>query len=143
MKNILNKTTIIIAISFLLIGRFVLAPKPKVITKEVIKVVEVEKKNTKKKKVSTEVKNPDGSSTTQTTETEDTTSETSILVDSTTSSETKRGILIGVVALKNLSYLERDFEYGTTVSVPIYKSLNFQTIVTTSKTVGVGIALEF
>jgi hypothetical protein len=143
MKNLLNKTTIIIAISCLLIGRFLLTPKPKVITKEVIKIVEVEKKKTKKKKVSTEIKNPDGSTTTQITEIEDTTTEASTSVASNSSSETKRGVLVGVMALKNLGNLSGDLEYGATVSAPIYGSLNFQAIMTTSKTVGIGIALEF
>jgi hypothetical protein len=143
MKRLLNKTTIIIAISCLLIGRFVLTPKPKVITKEVIKIVEVEKKKTKKKKVSTEVKNPDGSTTTETTETEDTTTETSTSVASNSSSETKRGVLVGAIALKDLGDLSGDLEYGATVSAPIYGSLNFQAIMTTSKTIGIGIAVEF
>lgn len=143
MKKLLTKTNIIIAISFLLIGRFVLAPKPKVIIKEVVKIVEVEKKQTKKKKVSTEVKNPDGSTTTQTTETEDTTSETSTSVATSSSSETKRGVLVGVLALKDLGDMSGNLEYGATVSAPIYGSLNFQAIMTTSKTIGIGIAVEF
>lgn len=143
MKSLLTKTNIIIAISFLLIGRFMLAPKPKVIVKEVIKIVEVEKKQTKKKKVSTEVKAPDGSTTTQVTETEDTTSETSTSVATSSSSETKRGVLVGVIALKDLGDISSNLEYGATVSAPIYGSLNFQALMTTSKTIGLGVAVEF
>ena len=61
MSSLLNKTTVIVAISCLLVGRYVLTPKPKVVTKEVIKIVEVEKKtvDTKKKKVTKEVKKKD------------------------------------------------------------------------------------
>ena len=143
MKGLLTKTNIIIAISFLLIGRFVLAPKPKVITKEVVKIVEVEKKQTKKKKVVTEVKNPDGSATTQTTETEDTTSETSTSIASSTVTESKRGVTLGALAIKDVSSFSNPIEYGITASAPIYGSLSLQGLATTSKLIGIGLSVEF
>ena len=143
MKSLLTKTNIIIAISFLLIGRFVLAPKPKVITKEVIKIVEVEKKQTKKKKVVTEVKNPDGSSTTQTTETEDTTSETSTSIASSKVTNSKIGVTLGALAIKDVSSFSSPIEYGITASAPIYGSLSIQGLATSSKIIGIGLSIEF
>lgn len=142
MKRLLNKPTIITAIICLLIGRFALAPKPKVITKEVVKIVEVEKKQTKKKKTVTEVKNPDGSSTTQTTETEDTTSETSTSISSSKATESKRGVTLGALAIKDTKSYS-PIEYGATVSAPVFGSISVQGLVTSSKLIGIGLSIEF
>lgn len=143
MKGLLNKTTIIIAISCILIGRYVLTAKPKVIVKEVIKIVEVEKKQTKKKKVETTTVNTDGSSTTQVTETEDTTSETSTNVSSSTTSTSKNGISLGLLAIKNISNFNGGMEYGASISVPLAGSLSVIGLATTSKQIGVGLSIEF
>ena len=143
MKGLFNKTTIIVAISGLLIGRYVLTPKPKVITKEVVKVVEVEKKQTKKKKVTTETVNSDGSSTTQTTETEDTTTETVTDTTRTKDTKSKSGITLGMLAIKDTSNLSGPLHYGATLSVPLAGSLSVTGLATTSKQVGVGLAIEF
>lgn len=143
MKGLLNKTTVIVAISCVLIGRYVLTPKPKVIVKEVVKIVEVEKKQTKKKKVTTATTNPDGSSTTQTTETEDTTSETTTNIASTTTTKTKSGLTLGLLAIKDVSSFSSPLQYGATISVPLAGSLSVVGLATTSKQVGVGLAIEF
>lgn len=143
MKGLLNKTTIIVAISCILIGRYVITPKPKVIVKEVVKIVEVEKKQTKKKKVTTATTNPDGSSTTQTTETEDTTSETTTNIASTTTTKTKSGLTLGLLAIKDVSSFSSPLQYGATISVPLAGSLSVVGLATTSKQVGVGLAIEF
>lgn len=143
MKGLFNKTTIIVAISCLLIGRYVLTPKPKVITKEVIKIVEVEKKQTKKKKVTTETVNSDGSSTTQTTETEDSTTETVTNISNTKDTKSKSGITLGMLAIKDTSNFASPVHYGATLSVPLAGSLSVIGLATTAKQVGVGLAIEF
>jgi hypothetical protein len=143
MKGLFNKTTIIVAISGLLIGRYVLTPKPKVITKEVVKIVEVEKKQTRKKKVTTETVNSDGSSTSRTTETEDTTSETVTDTMASKNTKSKSGITLGMLAIKDTSNFSSPFQYGATLSVPLAGSLSVTGLATTSKQIGVGLAIEF
>jgi hypothetical protein len=143
MNGLLNKTTVIVAISCILIGRYALAPKPKVVTKEVVKIVEVEKKQTKKKKETTQTTNPNGSTTTQITETEDTTIDRTTDIASTSTSASKSGVTLGLLAIKDVTSFSSSLQYGATVSVPLIGSLNVIGLATTSKQVGLGLSIEF
>lgn len=147
MSSVFNKTTIIIAISCILIGRYVLTPKQKVKEVEVIKIVEVEKKrtDTKKKKTTKETTNSDGTVIKETTETEDTVveSDRSTKIDSSKTSESGSGITLGLLAVFNANEFADKPEYGATVSVPVLGNLNAQAIVTTDKRIGVGLSIGF
>jgi hypothetical protein len=141
MKKYLNYA--IIAITALLIGRFVLQPKPKV--KEVVKYVE-KKEETKKTKKTTrtrETKNPDGSSQTETEVVEDSTSNSSSTIASEKSKVISKGVSVGILALKDLDRFSEKLEYGAVVSVPVFGSLSVIGSADTTKRVGLGIALEF
>ena len=148
MKNYLNKYTLVIAVAFLLIGRFVLHPKQKIVetvkTVEVVKEVKVEEK--KKKEVKTEIIKPDGTKETRTETSEDT--NTSTEFDKTASSETKKKIggprvIVGILAIKNTQEFSQKPEFAITVTAPIFGSLKAQAIGTTDKQVGSGVAIEF
>lgn len=143
MRSLINKTTFILFISGVLIGRYVITPKPKVITKEVVKIVEVEKKQTKKKKVTTEIVNPDGSSSTQTTEVEDTITETVTDTINTKDTKPKLGITLGMLAIKDISKFSSPINYGATVGVPLMGSISVVGLATTSRQIGVGLSIEF
>ena len=141
MKKYLNYA--IIAITALLIGRFVLQPKPKL--KEVVKYVE-KKEETKKTKKTTrtrETKNPDGSSQTETEVVEDSTSNSSSTIASEKSKVISKGVSVGILALKDLDRFSEKLEYGAVVSVPVFGSLSVIGSADTTKRVGLGIALEF
>jgi hypothetical protein len=147
MSKFLNKTTIIVAISCLLVGRYVLTPKPKVITKEVIKVVEVEKKkvNTKKKKVIKETKDRDGTVVVETTETEDTVIDATRSTEVNSSRVSKRGgaaITLGLLAQKALDDLART-DYGVVVVAPLIGNLKVVGTASTDRRVGLGLAIDF
>jgi flagellar hook assembly protein FlgD len=147
MSSLLNKTTVIVAISCLLVGRYVLTPKPKVVTKEVVKIVEIEKKtvDTKKTKVTKEVKDKDGTVVVETTETEDT---TIYVVNSTevdSSKVSKSGgaaITLGLLAQKALDNLART-DYGVVVVAPLTGNLRVVGTASTDKRIGVGLAIDF
>jgi hypothetical protein len=147
MSSLLNKTTVIVAISCLLVGRYVLTPKPKVVTKEVVKIVEIEKKtvDTKKTKVTKEVKDKDGTVVVETTETEDT---TIYVVNSTevdSSKVSKSGgaaITLGLLAQKALDDLART-DYGVVVVAPLTGNLRVVGTASTDKRIGVGLAIDF
>ena len=141
MKQYLNYG--IIAIIALLVGRFVLQPKPKI--KEVVKYVE-KKEETKKTKKTTrtrETKNPDGSSQTETEVVEDSTSNSSSTIASEKSKVISKGVSVGILALKDLDRFSEKLEYGAVVSVPVFGSLSVIGSADTTKRVGLGIALEF
>ena len=141
MKKYLNYG--IIAIIALLVGRFVLQPKPKI--KEVVKYVE-KKEETKKTKKTTrtrETKNPDGSSQTETEVVEDSTSNSSSTIASEKSKVISKGVSVGILALKDLDRFSEKLEYGAVVSVPVFGSLSVIGSADTTKRVGLGIALEF
>ena len=147
MPSFLNKTTIIVAVSCLLIGRYVLTPKPKVVTKEVVKVVEVEKKtvDTKKKKVTKETKGKDGTIVVETTETEDTKVDVNKSTKVDSSKVSKSGgtaITLGLLAIKDLDDLART-EYGAVAAVPLMGNLKVVGTASTNKTVGLGLAIDF
>jgi hypothetical protein len=141
MKKYLNY--VIVGAIALLVGRFVLQPKPKTI--EVVKYVE-KKEETKKTKKTTrtrERKNPDGSSQTETEVVEDSTSNSSTTIASEKSTSTSKGVSVGILALKDLDRFSEKLEYGAIVSVPVFGSLSVVGSVDTTKRVGLGLALEF
>jgi hypothetical protein len=149
MKQVLNKYTLGIAIVCLLIGRFVLQPKATVIEKiktvEVEKKVFVEKKNKKETKI--EITRPDGTKEVKTEITEVSESEMKSdrksVAESSKESRTGSGVTVGVLALKDLQAFSKDFQYGVTVTAPIYNSIKVQALGTTDRRIGLGIALEF
>lgn len=147
MSSLLNKTTVIVAISCLLVGRYVLTPKPKVVTKEVIKIVEVEKKtvDTKKTKVTKEVKNKDGTVVVETTETEDTKIDVTNSTEIDSSRVSKGGgaaITLGLLAQKALDDLART-DYGVVVVAPLIGNLKVVGTASTDKRIGLGLAIDF
>jgi hypothetical protein len=139
MKN--YKAYFIIGLSCLLIGRFVLQPKAEV--KQVIKIVEVEKKQTKKKKVTRTETKPDGSSTTNTTETEDSTTESNTSISYNSSTSNKAGLTLGVLAIKDLNKFSEKPEFGILTVAPLFGNLSITGSIDTTKRVGIGLALEF
>ena len=147
MPAFISKTTIIVAVSCLLIGRYVLTPKPKVVTKEVVKIVEVEKKtvDTKKKKVTKETKGKDGTVVVETTETEDTKVDVNRSTKVDSSKVSKSGgtvITLGLVAQKALDDLAKT-EYGVVTAVPLIGNLKVVGTASTDKKVGLGLAIDF
>lgn len=147
MKKIRNY--IIIAISGVLVGRYVLQPKPSVQIKEVVKYVkEKEKVNKKNRKiVVVETKKPDGSSTKETVITEgtETVVSTTVNEDSEISSKTEysKGITFGVLAVSDVAQFRKNPDVGFILSVPVVGNLSFVTTGDTSKRIGVGLSLEF
>lgn len=147
MKKIRNY--IIIAISGVLVGRYVLQPKPTVQIKEVVKYVkEKEKVNKKNRKiVVVETKKPDGSSTKETVITEgtETVVSTTVNKDSEISSKTEysKGITFGVLAVSDVAQFRKNPDVGFILSVPVIGNLSFVTTGDTSKRIGVGLSLEF
>jgi len=147
MKKIINY--IIIAISGVLVGRYVLQPKPTVQIKEVVKYVkEKEKVNKKNRKiVVVETKKPDGSSTKETVITEgtETVVSTTVNKDSETNSKTEysKGITFGVLAVSDVAQFRKNPDVGFILSVPVIGNLSFVTTGDTSKRIGVGLSLEF
>ena len=133
----------LIAVAALLVGRFVLQPKPK--TKEVIKYVEKKEETKKTRKVTRtrERKNPDGSSTTDTEVTEDSSSNSTSTVSSEKTKIISKGISVGILALKDLDRFSNKPEFGAIVSVPVFGSLSIIGSADTTKRVGLGVALEF
>jgi len=141
MKQYLNY--VIVGAIALLVGRFVLQPKPKTI--EVVKYVEKkeETKKTKKTTKTRERKNPDGSSQTETEVVEDSTSNSSSTIASEKTKTISKGVSVGILALKDLDRFSDKLEYGAVVSVPVLGSLSVIGSADTTKRVGLGLALEF
>lgn len=139
----------IIAISCLLIGRYVLQPKQQV--KEVVKVVEVEKRvKEEKKKTRTEIKekkNTDGSVETVTVIVEDSaTKETGskeTKLDKTLVASSGKGITLGVLAIKDVANFSNQTEVGVLTAIPVFGSISVVGTADTTKRVGLGLAMEF
>jgi hypothetical protein len=127
------------------VGRYVLTPKQEI--KEVVKIVEVEKKRseTDKKTVTKETTKKDGTIIKEIVEVENTVidSERDTRIDSSKSTKTGSGITLGLLALKDASDLRNPVEYGALVGVPLIGNLNVIGTVDTSKRVGVGLSIEF
>lgn len=147
MKN--YKAYIIIGVSCLLIGRYVLQPKQEV--KEVIKIVEVEKKvKEEKKNTRTEKKETiksDGTKETVTIIVEDSntkeTEERQSKVETKTVSKKGSGVSFGVLALKDLDRFSDKTEFGVLTSVPLFGNISIVGTADSTKRVGVGLSLEF
>ena len=140
MKNL--KYYIITAVISLLVGRYVLQPEPKTITKIVEKKQEREKKDEKKVVKSKKTKNPDGTVTTETTVTIDTKTDKTATTDKSTQITKGKGVTIGVLAVKTLG----DFQptnFEAVAVVPFFGNLSIVGSANTLKQVGVGLALEF
>ena len=140
MKNL--KYCIITAVVSLLVGRYVLQPEPKTITKIVEKKQEREKKDEKKIVKSTKVKKPDGTITIETTVTTDTKTDKTATTDKSTQTVKGKGVTIGVLAVKTLG----DFQptnFETVAVVPFFGNLSIVGSANTLKQVGIGLALEF
>jgi hypothetical protein len=140
---------IIIGVAALLAGRYILQPRQQV--KEVIKVVEVERRvKEERKKTRTETKEiikPDGSKETTTVVTEDLSSKETGSRETIAkkSTETKKGggITLGVLALKDLDRFSNKTEIGMLVSVPLFSRISLIGSVDTTKRIGMGFSLEF
>lgn len=149
MNLTLIRNYIIIAISCLLIGRYVLQPKQQV--KEVVKVVEVEKRvKEEKRKTRTETREvvkPDGSKEVTTVTTEDTASKETgskeSKVDKTLVAKQGSGITLGVLALKDLDQFSDKPEFGVLTAVPVFGNISVVGTADTTKRVGLGLAMEF
>lgn len=141
MKQYLNY--VIVGVIALVVGRFVLQPKPKTI--EVVRYVEKKEETKKTKKITKtkERKNPDGSSQTEVEVVEDSTSNSSSTIASEKTKVISKGISVGILALKDLDKFSEKLEYGAIVSVPVLGSLSIIGSADTTKRVGLGLALEF
>jgi predicted phosphoribosyltransferase len=139
----------IIAVVCLLVGRYVLQPKQKVETVEVIKYVEKkeESTNTRKETIKRERKDPDGGTTTEIIVIEDSSSSSSSGISSSKEVSKKiisgRGISFGVLAITNLETYRNKPNVGILLSVPVLGNLSFVTTADSTKRVGVGLSLEF
>lgn len=146
-------TLLVVAISGILIGRYIIQPKQEVKIKEKIVYVEVfkekkeEKKNTKT--TITEKVDKDGSKTITTVITDNSTTSTQTSKDTKektdTSTVTKTGhsITLGMLAIKDLPNPTKPIAYGVTVAVPVFGSISATGLVTTEKQVGIGLAINF
>lgn len=141
MKQYLNY--VLVGVIALVVGRFVLQPKPKTI--EVVRYVEKKEETKKTKKITKtkERKNPDGSSQTEVEVVEDSTSNSSSTIASEKTKVISKGISVGILALKDLDKFSEKLEYGAIVSVPVLGSLSIIGSADTTKRVGLGLALEF
>jgi hypothetical protein len=147
MKQYLNYA--IVGVICILVGRYVLQPKQQV--KEVVKVVEVEKKvKEEKKKVQTKIKEivkKDGTKETVTVITEDSSNKETGSKESTLEkklvSKSGKGVTIGVLALKNLDYFSDKPEFGILTAIPVLGNVSIVGTADTTKRVGLGLALEF
>lgn len=134
----------ILCLSSFLAGKYLFPPKPQI--KEVIKTVQVEKKQKKEDKVvkSTKTKRPDGTIVTETTvvtKTDTVTDKASQSESTKTTSGPKIGV--GVLAIKNVSKFSEDATFGVTLSVPVFGNVKAQALGTTDKKVGLGLLMEF
>lgn len=147
MKNFTIAT--IAAVLAFIAGRFIFQPKPQI--KEVVKVVEVEKRvKEEKKKTRTEVKEtvkPDGTKETTTIIVEDSAIKETGTKESKTNKElvakSGRGVTFGVLALKDLDRFSDKPEFGVLTAVPVFGSLSIVGTADTTKRIGLGVALEF
>lgn len=143
----------VVAILGILVGRYILQPKSKVETKEVVKYIEVfkEKKEEKKnvKTVITEKINKDGTKEITTVITDNSTSNSQTNKDSKLESDKTKivkngiGLSLSLLAIKDIPNPSRAISYGAVISVPIVGNLNATGMVTTEKQVGIGLGITF
>ena len=147
MKKYLNY--VIVGTVCILVGRYVLQPKQRV--KEVVKVVEMEKKvKEEKKKIRKEIKETvkkDGTKETTTIITDDSSSKETgskeSKLEKTLVVKSGKGITIGVLALKDLDYFSDKPEFGILTAIPVIGNLSLVGTADTTKRIGLGLALEF
>lgn len=134
-----------IALGSFLAGKYLFPPKPQI--KKIVKYVEVEKKvqNRDKTVKSVKVKRPDGTVVTETTVVENTktTTDKASKLESEKVTKNGPGITVGVLAIKQVDKLSEAFEFGATLSVPIFGNFKAQFLGTTEKRIGAGVAIEF
>jgi hypothetical protein len=140
MKNL--KYYALTAIISLLVGRYVLQPEPKTITKIVEKKQEREKKDEKKTVKSKKTKNADGTETTETTVTIDTKTDKTATTDKSTQTIKGKGVTLGLLAVKDLSNFQPTNVEAVAV-VPFFGNLSIVGSVNSLKQVGLGLAVEF
>lgn len=144
-----NKKLIIIGVSCLLVGRYILKEDPIIVEKEVIVYREKSQTTSQSRRTTTsrQENRPDGSSTTETTTTEESSnqSNTEVAIDSTTTKKTSRGskITLGVLALKDLDHFSKNTHIGVLTKAPLIGNLSIIGSIDTNKRVGLGLALEF
>jgi hypothetical protein len=132
----------------ILIGRY--AFKPKETTKEVVKVVEVEKiVKVETKKVITKIKETvkkDGTKETETTIVEDSSKKEVGEVERSQEvskvSESGSGITLGLLALKDIDRFSEKTHVGVIAGIPLFGNLKIISSLDTAKRVGIGLALE-
>lgn len=142
------KLPIIVGIICLLIGRYALSPKQKIV--EVIKIVEVEKnvKEEKKKSKTTtrETTKPDGTKVVDTVIDEESgskeTNSRETKIDSSKITTTGSGLTLGLLAIKDIDNFSNT-EYGVSAAIPLIGSIKVLGLATTGKQVGVGLGIEF
>jgi hypothetical protein len=136
--------SIVAAISFF-IGYYVLRPKPEIREKIKYVKVEVEKTKTKKTTKVKETKKPDGTTERETTVVEDSSTQRNESISSSKEviSKQKRGVIVGVSAIKDLAAFQENTIVGANIAVPLIGNLFVTGMADTSKRVGLGIALEF
>lgn len=135
MKSLKNYS--IVAIVALLVGRYVLQPKPVEVVKwkeKVVKVVE-----TKVKTVSKETKKPDGTVIIDTT-TEEATNSVS-KTEKEGSKKSGSGLTLGLLAVKDLNNFSQTNAEALVV-VPFFGNLKIVGTVDTTKQIGLGLALD-
>lgn len=143
------KLVLIVGICCLLIGRYVLQPKVKIETREVIKYVENKKENKQTNKVTKikEEKKPDGSSSIETTISENSNSQVSISTsyqsDKSTKTQSGKGLIVGISAIKNIEQFSNKPDFSVLTIVPIFGNISAIGSLDTTKRVGLGIAVEF
>jgi hypothetical protein len=128
------KTHAIIAIVALLVGRYVLQPKPKEVVKWKEKVVT----QTQVKIVTRTVQKPDGTIIIDERIDENSSSKT----ERSGSKKTGSGITLGLLAIKDLDNFQQTNAEAIVV-VPFFGNLKIVGSVDTTKQVGLGLALEF
>ena len=142
-------TFAIVGVIGVVIGRFFVQPKTKVVEKEVViyREKKEEKKNSKVTTRTREEKKPDGTIVTDTTKTEETKTETKtdtkIAKEKTKSTKSGSGVLIGAMIMDDLNDLKSKEHYGIMVAVPLAQRAYIFSTVDLEKRFGIGLALEF
>lgn len=144
------KVHILIGLSCLFIGRYVIS-NTKVVTKEVIKYVEKKETSATKKerkRVRTIVTtNPNGTTVTETSSDESsdtsTSSSSSTSLDQTTITSKGPTMSLGVLAIKDAQNFSKKTEFGIVASVPLIGNISAISMLDTTKRVGLGLSLEF
>lgn len=146
-KKIINLT--LVGIMGVVIGRFVIQPKTKIVEKEVI-VFREKKEEKKDSKITTrtrEEKKPDGTIITDTTKTEETKTETKtdikLAKEKSKSVQKGSGVLIGAMIMDDLNDLKSKDHYGIMLAVPLAQRAYIFGTADMQKRVGIGLALEF